>query len=316
MLLLYTRTAIDPTLAATVARYAAAGVATNTQRAYRSAWLGFESWCARQSLSALPAAPYTCAAYLADRATELRPSSLAVHLAAIAQAHAAAGLPSPTGSSEVAAVFRGVRREHGTVPEKKTALTPSDLRTLVLSLSSTTRDLRDRALLLLGFCGGFRRSELVGLDVTDVKFRGEGMLITLRKSKTDQESRGRVVAVEHGVRPETCAGTALEDWLSAAGAKDGPLFRAVNRHGSVGRERLNGRAVARILQRRARGAGLPADNLAGHSLRSGLATAAANAGVDERHIAGRTGHINLRVLRGYVHEADPFAAGVTQRLGF
>jgi integrase len=307
---------IDPTLAAAVARYSAAGVAGNTQRTYRSAWRRFESWCSSQQLQALPAAPYTCAAYLADRASELRPSSLSVHLAAIAQAHTAAGFPSPTSSGEVSTVLKGVRREHGTAPEKKAAVTPTQLRTLVLGLGTTANDLRDRALLLLGFCGGFRRSELVGLDVRDVEFRDEGMLVTLRAGKTDQERQGRVVAIEYGVRPETCAGTALEDWLAAAGLKEGPLFRAVTRHGRVGPLRLNGRAVARVLQGRARQAGLNADAFAGHSLRSGLATAAADARVEERHIAKRTGHTNLRVLRGYIHDADPFAAGVTQRLGF
>jgi integrase len=306
---------IDATLAAAVARYSAAGVATNTQRTYRSAWRSFESWCAKHGLPALPAAPLVCAAYLADCASRLRATSLAVHAAAIAQRHQGQGHPSPTSSPEVAQVLRGIRRELGVAARKKTALPSRDLRTLVLGLGPTPRDLRDKALLLLGFCTGCRRSELVGLDVEDVIFRDEGMLVGLRRSKTDQDRAGRVVPVEYGVHAESCPGNALEDWLSAAAIRTGPLFRPIDRHGRIQPQRLNGRAVARILQGRARRAGLDAGNLGAHSLRSGLATAAAAAKVGEREIAERTGHKNMSVLRGYIH-ADPFEASLTQRLGF
>lgn len=315
MQLLSSPSQIDSTLAAAVARYAAAGVATNTHRTYLSAWRSFESWCAKHGLPALPATPSICAAYLADRASQLRASSLAVHAAAIAQHHQGRGCPSPTNSPEVAQVLRGIRRELGVAPRKKAPLPSKDLRTLVMGLGSTPRELRDKALLLLGFCTGCRRSELVGLDVEDVIFRDEGMLVSLRHSKTDQERAGRVVPVEYGVHRESCPGIALEDWLSAAAIRTGPLFRPIDRHGRIQRSRLNGRAVARILQGQARRAGLDARNLAGHSLRSGLATAAAAANVGEREIAERTGHKNMSVLRGYIH-LDPFEATLTQRLGF
>jgi integrase len=315
MQLVHPTTTIEPALALAVARYAAAGVSANTQRAYRSAWRSFESWCAGHGLAALPATPLVCAAYLADCAGRLRATSLAVHAAAIAQHHQGRGHTSPTSSPEVAQVLRGIRRELGVAPSKKAALPSKDLRTLVMGLGPTPRDLRDRALLLLGFCTGCRRSELVGLDVEDVIFRDEGILVRLRRSKTDQERAGRVVPVEYGVRAESCPGNALEDWLSAAAIRTGPLFRPIDRHGRIQPNRLNGRAVARILQGRARLAGLDSGNLGAHSLRSGLATAAAAAGVGEREIGERTGHKNMTVLRGYIH-ADPFAASVTQRLGF
>jgi integrase len=316
MRLIDTPAAIDPQLAAAIARYSAAGVSTNTVRAYRSAWGSFERWCTTRRLAALPAAPWTCAAYLADRAGAIRPSSLTVHLAAIRQAHASRGFDSPTDAAEVLGVIKGVRREHGLAPRKKTAITSAQLRTLVGALGTGLRDHRDKALLLLGFCAGFRRSELVGLDVADVVFRDEGLIVRLRRSKTDQEQTGRSVAVEYGVHPETCPGAALEDWLMAAGIKSGPIFRPINRHGAMSSDRLEGRAVARVLQGRAAAAGLNAQNLGGHSLRSGLATAAAYARIDERDIARRTGHRNLGVMRGYIQDADPFAASLTQRLGF
>lgn len=309
-------TSIDPTLLAAVARYRAAGVSSNTARAYRSAWRTFEAWCSDRGLPTLPAPAWVCAAYLADRASSLRPSSLAVHLAAIRQAHVSRGVDSPTDAREVAEVLKGIKREHGVAPMKKAALTPVQLTTLVNQLGNGVRDSRDRALLLLGFCAGFRRSELVGLDVADVVFRDEGLVVMVRRSKTDQEQRGRTVAVEYGAHPATCPGGALEDWLTIAGIRSGPIFRPINRHGSLGRTRLEGRAVARVLQGRATEAGLNAGNLAGHSLRSGLATAAAAAHVDERDIARRTGHRDLGVMRGYIHEANPFSASVTQRMGF
>ncbi len=307
---------IDPALAAAVARYRASGISNNTIRAYRSAWRSFESWCSVRAVPTLPACPSICAAYLADRAGSVRPSSLTVHLAAIRQAHVARGLESPTEAREVTEVLKGIRREHGTAPTKKTALTPAQLTVLVNALGTELRDCRDRALLLLGFCAGFRRSELVGLDVPDVVFREEGLLVRVRRSKTDQEQRGRTVAVEYGVHATTCPGTALEDWLAIAGIRSGPIFRAIDRHGSVGRNRLEGRAVARVLRGRAAAAGLNAHNLSGHSLRSGLATAAALAHVDERDIARRTGHKNLTVMRGYIQDANAFGASLTQRLGF
>lgn len=316
MLLVTTPATIDPQLAATVARYCAAGVSSNTVRAYRSAWGSFQRWCSERGLASLPATSWTCAAYLADRAAAIRPNSLAVHIAAVRQAHAAQGIESPTGALEVLGVIKGIRREHGTAPRKKAAITPTQLTTLIGRLGSSLRDHRDKAMLLLGFCAGFRRSELVGLDVADVIFRDEGIIVQVRRSKTDQEQRGRTVAVEYGVRPETCPGTALEDWLAHAGIKSGPIFRPINRHGAVSSDRLDGRAVARVLQGRAAAAGLNAQNLAGHSLRSGLATAAAVARVDERDIARRTGHRNLGVMRGYIQDADPFAIALTQRLGF
>lgn len=316
MRLLPTPTGIDPVLAATVARYCAAGTSNNTTRAYSSAWRSFEGWCARRGLTSLPALPLTVAAYLADRASELRPSSLGVHVAAIRQGHRARGYDSPTSSSEVLGVIKGVRREHGVAPQKKAAITPGEIIRVMGQLGTRPRDRRDRALLLLGFCAGFRRSELVGLDVVDVIFRDEGLLVQMRRSKTDQEQQGRIVAVEYGTSAETCPGSALEDWLATAGIKGGPIFRAIDRHDNVSSRRLDGRAVARVLQGRAAEAGLTTKNLAGHSLRSGLATAAARAKVDERDIAERTGHRNLGVLRGYIHNVDPFAAGLTQRLGF
>jgi len=307
---------IDPALTAAVARYRAAGVSSNTVRTYASAWRSFEAWCAKHNLTPLPAPPWACAAYLADRATRIRPGSLTVHLAAIRQAHTSRALESPTAAPEVLEVIKGIRRQHGAAVMKKAALTPEQLTTLITTLGPSLRDCRDRALLLLGFCAGFRRSELVGLDVADVTFRDAGLVVLVRRSKTDQEQRGRTVAVEYGGHLATCPGAALEDWLAIAGIRSGPIFRPIDRHGSLGRNALEGRAVARVLKGRAAAAGLNASNLAGHSLRSGLATAAARARIDERDIVRRTGHRNLAVLRGYIQDADPFAVSLTQRLGF
>lgn len=307
---------LDPELLAAVARYSAVGIAPNTVRAYRSGWRCFERWCAAHRLGALPASPLTIATYLANRAGSLKSSSLALHVAAIRQAHLSEGFDSPTRGPEVSAVLRGIRRHHGAGTTKKLALTVPELGAVVAVIEDDLRGRRDRALLLLGFSGGFRRSELVGLDVSDLFFRDEGVVVSLRRTKTDQEQRGRLVAIAHGLRPETCPVQALDRWVTAAGAAAGPLFRAIDRHGAIGRRRLNGRAVARVVQARGRAAGLDPVLLGGHSLRSGLVTAAAKARIEERDIAGTTGHKNLTVLRGYIQQADPFAAALTRRIGF
>jgi integrase len=142
------------------------------------------------------------------------------------------------------------------------------------------------------------------------------MLLRLRRSKTDSQGAGRLVAVERGAHSDTCPCATLKSWLLGSGVENGPLFRGISRHGAVGQRRLAGRAVARILQRRAAAVDLGDLDLAGHSLRSGFATAAAAAHVEERDIAERTGHRNLGVLRGYIHQGRPFENGLTQKLGF
>src|SRR5262249_39752581 len=153
---------------------------------------------------------------------------------------------------------------------------------------------RDRALVLLGFAGAFRRSELVGLDMSDLYFNRDGLTITLRRSKTDQEGVGRKIGIPFGANPESCPVRSVQEWLEYAGLAEGPVFRPIDRHGRLGLGRLSGIDVARVVKKLAGRAGLESAKFAGHSLRAGHATAAAIAGASERSIMAQTGHRSVQ----------------------
>jgi integrase len=164
----------------------------------------------------------------------------------------------------------------------------AELRAMVAALPGDLRGARDRALLLVGFAAALRRSELVALDRCDVAETAEGLVVTLRRSKTDQEGQSRKIGVPYGSNPATCPVRALRAWTEIAGVVDGPLFVTVDRSGRPGTARASDRAVARAVQRAAQGAGLDRARYAGHSLRAGLATSAAAAGASERSIMAQT----------------------------
>ena len=226
-----------------------------------------------------------------------------------------AGHESPTRHIVVRAVLSGIRRTNGSAQEGKNPLRVEDLRAIVSRLPSTAQGVRDRALLLIGFAGGFRRSELIGLDTGDVEFVSAGLIVNLRRSKTDQEGQGRRVGIPAGANPETCAVRAAAAWLGVIGRAAGPVFRGINRHGQVAEERLSDRAVALIVKRLVLYAGLDAKFYAGHSLRAGLATSAAAAGASERAIMAQTGHRSLATVRRYIREGSLFAENAASKLG-
>jgi site-specific recombinase XerD len=295
--------------------YANAAMAINTRRAYRADWRDFAAWCERHRRAALPAVPETVAAYLAALADHRKTSTITRRLSAIAQAHKTAGFPSPTGEAAVRQVAAGIRRKHGTHQQGKEAAVTADLRAMVGTLDASLPGLRDRALLLLGFAGAFRRSELVALDVADVTRTRDGLVVRLRRSKTDQEGIGREVGIPYGSTPMTCPVRALEDWLAAAGITAGPLFHPIDRHGNVRPRRLTDQSVALIVKRAALAAGLNPQVYAGHSLRAGLATAAAQAGVAERTIMEQTGHKSLPIVRRYIRRGSLFTENAAAKVG-
>jgi len=186
---------------------------------------------------------------------------------------------------------------------------------MVLALPEGPLGLRDRALLLVGFAAALRRSKLVGLDVEDLGFEQAGMVLTLRRSKTDQEGQGQTVAIPYGRHDSTCPVLAVKVWLDASGITAGPVFRAVDRHGNIAAARLSDRAVANIVKRAAAAAGLDPADYAGHSLRSGMATAAARAGASERAIMDQTRHRSVAMVRRYIRRGQLFADNAAGRLG-
>jgi site-specific recombinase XerD len=305
-------------LVAVARGYARASKAENTRRAYGQDWRDFLSWCEGNRLQALPTTPGTLCLYLSALADSgRRASTIERHLAAISQAHQAAGhVPSPTLDWHVRTVMGGIRRRLGTAPSQKAALETEQMRRL---LAATPEDclggLRDRALLLLGFAGGFRRSELVALDVGDLEETEHGLRVRLRRSKTDQEAEGDVKGIPWASHPETCPVRAVRAWRAGGGIAEGPLFRAVDGHGRLGRGRLGDRAAAEIVKRAAKRAGLDPSLDAGHSLRAGHATSAAAGGAPERAIMRQTGHRSLQTLRGYIRSGTIWRENAAAYLG-
>lgn len=303
-------------LVASARAYVAASKAERTRKAYRSDWAAFEAWCAAQGLPSLPASPDTLALYLAARADAgAKVSSIARALASISQAHKAAGHTSPRGAAQVQAAMQGIRRTLGVAPEQKAPVLVADLRAMVATLPASLLGNRSRAMLLLGFAGGFRRSELVALDVGDLDFGAEGLTVTLRRSKTDQEGAGRKVGVPYGSDPATCPVRALRAWLGACGRTEGAVFVGLTRHGRLTGERLDGRDVARVVKAAAGAAGLDATRFSGHSLRAGLATSAAKAGKSERAIMAQTGHRSVAMVRRYIRDANLFSENAAAGIG-
>ncbi|MEN9936567.1 MAG: hypothetical protein RLZZ387_3146 [Chloroflexota bacterium] len=298
-----------------VRRFAEQSRSAATRRAYQADWRDFSRWCEARALPHLPAAPVTVAAYLAESAARLKPSTLQRRLASISQAHQLAGHPSPTRDEQVRTVLKGIRRVRGTAPAQKAAAGTEVVRALVAALGDDLAGLRDRALLLVGFAGAFRRSELVALDAADVTFAPEGMLLRLRRSKTDQEGRGETKGIPLGKNAGTCPVRALQAWVRAAAITEGPLFRRVDRWGRVGAARLSDRSVARVVQRAAAAAGFDPADYAGHSLRAGFATSAAAAGVSDRAIMRQTGHRSRQMLDRYVRAGGVFRENAAAEVG-
>jgi integrase len=302
-------------IAADARDYVAASRAENTTRVYRTGWAQFTAWCDEHRVRALPAGAETVALYVADLAKSAKPATIDLRLAAISAAHRAAGHDSPTKEEAVRLVRRGVRRTLGTAQRQVRPVTVPELRTMVEGLGTDPAGCRDRALFLLGFAGALRRSELVGLDMDDVTEGSDGLTVRLRRSKTDQEGAGRTVGIPFGSNPVTCPVRALRAWLEVSGITEGHAFCPVDRHGHLGTTRLSGNAVALVLKRHAGRAGLDPKEVAGHSLRAGLATSAAAVGVPERVIAQQTGHKARRCFAAISGRARSSVRTPPARLG-
>lgn len=313
-------------LAEEAADFAAAAVAENTRTAYRKALRSFTTWCGETGLDPLPAAASTVGLYLTHLATTGRKvSTMEQALAAVAYAHRQLGHGFDTKHPDIANVLAGIKRQLGTAPMGKAPLVVDDIRAMLGTISggAGAAGLRDRALILLGFASALRRSELMGLDVGRIgsgtgyiESTSQGILVHLVRSKTDQEGQGQLVGVAKGKRRETCPVLAVQAWIQAAGAGVGtPLFRPVDRHGRVAAGRLSDRAAVDTLKRTAAAAGLDPERVAGHSLRSGHATTAAQAGAAEDTIQRQLRHKKADTTRGYIRRATAFDGSSSAALG-
>lgn len=310
--------AVMADLAAKATELAAESIAPATRRVYASDWRRFGEWCSQHELDPLGPAGIV-ALYLTARVEAgASVSALSRCLAAIARAHQAAGKPNPRRDPAVALVFSGARRRLGVAPEQVEAVMPTQLRVMIDRMPRTgphrLRYLRNRAMLTLGWTIGCRRSELVALDVTDLEWVPEGLRVRIRRSKTDQEAKGRSVGVPYASTIAVCAVRAVREYLDETGIVEGPVFRGTSSRGdAMTGHRLTDRQVANVIGTCARRADL-AGRFAGHSLRAGFVTAAVRANKSLRSVMQQTGHRTTEVLMRYVREqaifSDNAAAGL------
>jgi integrase len=298
--------------------FVAAAKAPATLKAYRNDWRDFESWCREHRLHSLPSTPETVALYIADRASTLALGTIARRLTSITKAHQAAGFTDSRATTRhfvVGETLKGIRRTIGTAQHGKAPLFSVDIRRIVAVRREDLLGLRDAALVLVGFAGGFRRSELAGIHVCDLKFSADGVVVTVRKSKTDQEGAGRDVGLPFGASQDTCPVRALRQWLDRAAIREGPVFRSVGRYGHVSRRGLHRDSIGKLLKRAAGRAGLKVEELGGHSLRAGCVTQAAMNGVRGFVIMKQTGHKTVTTLRRYIRSGEIFRENAAAGLG-
>jgi len=298
--------------------FVAAAKAPATVKAYRSDWLDFESWCRTHCLASLPSQPETVAMYISDRASTLASGTITRRLTSITKAHQAAGFtnsPATTRHFIVGETLKGIRRTIGTAQHGKDPLLSADIRKIVSSRREGPIGLRDSAITLVGFAGGFRRSELAAIDVADLRFTAEGVVVSVRISKTDQERAGREVGLPFGSNSDTCCVRALRKWLDDSGITEGPVLRSVGRYGHVSRRGLHKDSIGKLLKRAAARTGMNVTPVGGHSLRAGCVTQAAMNGVREFVIMGQTGHKTVTTLRRYIRTGDIFRENVAANLG-
>lgn len=279
-----------------------------TWRAYESDWRQFEAWCHKVAEPSLPATPRIVALFVSAQATDgLSPATLSRRLSAIRLVHLGAGHTSPHDALAVAEVMSGIRREWGKPPARKAPAVDEDLKRMVDAVpAQTRRGLRDRALLLFGFAGAFRRSELVALDTSHLEEHREGLRVTIQRSKTDQEAQGQVIAILRHPDSSYCPVQALSDWQVVAEIEDGALFRRMVRNDHVGAKRLSPQSVALIVKQYAARVGLDPRRYAGHSLRRGFLTSAAANGANIFKMADQSRHKSMDVLRSYVSAESLF----------
>ena len=260
-------------LAEKAREYANSAKAPSTLRAYKSDWLLFEKWCRLHGLQSLPASPDSVALYMAYLASDHAVATITRRLCSITAKHRTSGFPNSPASAHhlvVSETLRGIRRVLGTAQKGKSPLLTADIRKIVAKCPKGIRGDRDKLLILIGFAGAFRRSELARMRVQDLTIYKDGVVIDLPRSKTDQEGKGRKVGIPRGKSRITCPVRALEWWLKVPAIKSGPLLRPVSKAGRVLPRALNSDSIGRLVKRAAARAGFRnIQCISGHSLRSG-----------------------------------------------
>jgi site-specific recombinase XerD len=285
--------------------------AMNTIRAYKSDFRDFELFCVKNGFKSLPTDPKIVSLYLTHLSIkDVKISTLKRRLVSIGVVHKLKGHYLDTKHPSIIENIIGIKRRKGSIQKGKKPLLINDLKKLINVIDQKSNEeikkLRDRSIILIGFSGGFRRNEIVSLDYEDIDFVTEGLKINLRRSKTDQFGEGTVKALPYFNNSQYCPVLSLKKWIEVSNIKSGALFRRFSKGSKLIANRLTDQTVALLIKDYLKLAGIDSKNYSGHSLRSGFATSAAEAGAEERSIMAMTGHKSVEMVRRYIKEANLF----------
>ena len=304
--------------------FASNATAKNTQKTYAYGWKSFLEWAQIRGID-----PFTVTGkealvsfYISEKAAsgELKISSISCYLAAIRNQYNEKGVVINMQHPSIKKVLKGVRNKLTKRPVRKEPILTEDLKEMIQAIEVEKNGkpyligIRDRALLLLGFSGAFRRSELVGLNIENLTFSRDGFIALVDRSKTDQEGEGLEKAIPYGANPITCPVRAMNDWLAVSKIIEGAIFRSINRHGQIQPERLTGHAVALIVKRNTH-LSENQSKFSGHSLRAGFVTSAAKKNVPEDLIMKQTGHKSSNTVKMYIRRGKSFEENAASLVG-
>ncbi len=284
--------------------------ANNTLRAYKSDFKDFVGFCSKHSFISMPTEPKVVSLYLTHLSKNHKISTLRRRLVSISMVHKLRGHYLDTKHPIIIENLMGIRRVKGSIQKGKKPLLINNLKLIINVINEQKieeiKKLRDKTILLIGFGGGFRRNELISVDYEDLEFVTEGVKITIKKSKTDQFGEGMIKGLPYFDNNNYCPVVNLKKLLEISKIKSGPIFRRFSKGSYLTDKRLTDQSVVLLLKKYLFLAGIEYKNYAGHSLRSGFATSAAEAGADERSIMAMTGHKNTQMVRRYIKEANLF----------
>jgi len=284
--------------------------ANNTLRAYKSDFKDFGIFCANHGFSSMPTQPKIVSLYLTHLSTNSKVSTLRRRLVSIGVVHKLKGHYLDTKHPVIIENLMGIKRKKGSIQKGKKPLLINHLKQIINVIDDQKiekiKKLRNRTLILIGFGGGFRRTELISINHEDLDFVEEGVKITLKRSKTDQFGEGMIKGLPYFTNEKYCPVTSLKNWINLSKIKNGPIFRRFAKSSILTKHRLTDQSVALLIKDYLRLAGIENQNFSGHSLRSGFATVAAESGADERSIMSMTGHKSSQMVRRYIREANLF----------
>ncbi len=284
--------------------------ANNTLRAYKSDFKDFGAFCAKHGLNSLPTEPKIVSLYLTHLSKNAKISTLRRRLVSINMVHKLKGHYLDTKHPIIVENLMGIRRAIGSIQKGKKPILINHLKLIINIINEQKtgeiKKLRDKSLILIGFGGGFRRTELISIDHEDLEFAPEGLKITIKRSKTDQYGEGMIKGLPYFNNETYCPIMNLKKWLKISKIKSGPIFRRFSKGSLLTDKRLTDQSVVLLIKQYLNLAGIENKNFAGHSLRSGFATVAAEFGADERSIMAMTGHKTTEMVRRYIRETNIF----------